>query len=160
MTESKSKSLEEPTGSFQGGLAQLIDLSLVTITEQEVVGELVVSPKHYQPMGIVHGGVYCAMVETVCSVGAFVHASKRGRTVVGVDNQTSFLKATRTGTLRAVGRPLSIGGRTQLWEANIVNQEGVLVATGRVRLVALDVGSQLAGQKLEAPAGSANEPSR
>jgi 1,4-dihydroxy-2-naphthoyl-CoA hydrolase len=142
---SESKGLAEPTGPFQGGLGQLLDLNLVTITEQEVVAELVVSAKHHQPMGIVHGGVYCALVETVCSVGAFVHASKRSRSVVGVDNQTSFLKATRTGTLRAVGKPLSIGGRTQLWEANIFNEEGALVSTGRVRLLALEAGAPLAG---------------
>ena len=143
--ESKTKGLDEPTGPFQGGLTQLIDLNIITITEEEVVAELAVSPKHYQPMGIVHGGVYCAMVESVCSIGAFVHANKRGNYVVGVDNQTSFLKATRTGTLRAVGKPLNVGKRTQLWEANIYNEQGALVSTGRVRLIALEAGAPLAG---------------
>ncbi len=135
--------------SAPDGLSKLIDLKLVSVSEQEVVAELPVSPKHHQPMGIVHGGVYCAIVETVCSVGGFMHASKRGNYVVGVDNHTSFLKATRTGTLRAVARPLSVGRRTQLWEAEIKNEKGELVATGRVRLIAVEAESNLAG----APAG-------
>ncbi|MET0284576.1 MAG: PaaI family thioesterase [Polyangiales bacterium] len=129
------------------GLSSLIDLTLISVGEQEVVAELPVSPKHHQPMGIVHGGVYCAIVETVCSVGGYMHASKRGNYVVGVDNHTSFLKATRTGTLRAVAKPLSVGRRTQLWEAEIRNEKGELVATGRVRLIAVEADSNLAGAK-------------
>lgn len=132
-------------GASPGGLNKLIELSLVSVSEREVVAELPVSSKHHQPMGIVHGGVYCAIVETVCSVGAFTHASKHGNYVVGVDNQTSFLKATRTGTLRAVARPISIGRRTQLWEAEVRNQDGELVASGRVRLLAIEAGASLGG---------------
>jgi uncharacterized protein (TIGR00369 family) len=139
------------TGLGSGsGLGQLIDLKLISVTEQEVVAELPVSSKHHQPMGIVHGGVYCAIVETVCSVGGFTHASKHGNYVVGVDNHTSFLKATRSGTLRSVARPLSVGRRTQLWEAEVRNEAGELVATGRVRLIAVEPSSNLGG----APAGS------
>lgn len=128
------------------GFTQLIDLRFVSIAESEVVAELPVSPKHYQPMGIVHGGVYCGMVETVCSVGAHVHASKLGLMVVGVDNQTSFLRATRSGTLRASARPLAVGRRTQLWEASVHDEKNRLVATGRVRLICLPPEQNLAGQ--------------
>ncbi|HVZ33574.1 MAG TPA: PaaI family thioesterase [Polyangiaceae bacterium] len=131
---------------IQAPWADHMGLTYVSIAEQEVVAELVVTPMHYQPMGVVHGGVYCSIVETVCSVGAFLHSSKRGLFVVGVDNQTSFLKATRAGTLRATARPLSVGRRTQLWEANIHNRDGALVATGRVRLVAVEPGSNLGGR--------------
>lgn len=140
--------------SAVGGLNTLIDLSLLSVSEREVVAELEVSAKHHQPMGIVHGGVYCAIVETVCSVGGTVNASKHGNFVVGVDNHTSFLKATRSGTLRAVARPLATGRRTQLWEAEVRNERGELVATGRVRLIAVEAGSNLAG----APAGLQSPP--
>jgi 1,4-dihydroxy-2-naphthoyl-CoA hydrolase len=130
------------------GFVKHIGLTLVSATAQEVVGELTVNESHYQPMGIVHGGVYCAMVETVCSVGAHLAAVAKGRTVVGVDNQTSFLKATRTGVLRITARPLVVGGRTQLWEANVKDEGGALVATGRVRLMCLELTAKVAGAAL------------
>jgi len=136
---------EDPKGAMVG-FTSLMGLSLVSIDEQQVVAELTVGPQHYQPMGIVHGGVYCSIVETICSVGAYVHASKRGNFVVGVDNQTSFLKATRSGLLRATARPISVGRRTQLWEANIHDAEGTLISTGRVRLMAVEAGAMLGGQ--------------
>jgi 1,4-dihydroxy-2-naphthoyl-CoA hydrolase len=134
------------------GFMQLIDLRFVSVSESEIVAELPVSDKHYQPMGIVHGGVYCSMVETVCSVGGHVHASKNDMTVVGVDNQTSFLKATRSGTLRATARPLAVGRRTQLWEANIHDEKGTLLSTGRVRLICLPLEQNLAGKAAGAQA--------
>jgi 1,4-dihydroxy-2-naphthoyl-CoA hydrolase len=146
MSESK---LSDTSTPFEGW-SQANDLTLVTVSETEVIAELRISSKHHQPMGIVHGGVYCGIVETVCSVGGYAHASKRGNFVVGVDNHTSFLKATRSGTLRAVARPLSVGRRTQLWEADVRDESGALVATGRVRLISVEAGANLAG----APAGN------
>ena len=150
-----SESADGPTGPApspditsvpQGGWGEHMGLRLVSVAEHEVVAELRVSAMHYQPMGVVHGGVYCSIVETVCSVGGMMQVGKHGLLVVGVDNQTSFLKATRTGTLRATARPLAVGRRTQLWEANIHDEAGVLVATGRVRLIAVEPGSRLGGQ--------------
>jgi len=129
----------------------LLGLQITRIEEGEVEAELVVGPQHHQPMGIVHGGVYCAIVETICSMGGFVYASKRGNTVVGLDNQTSFLKATRAGRLRALAKPLTAGARTQLWEAEIRNEAGELVATGRVRLLCIDGSAKIAGELPSAP---------
>jgi 1,4-dihydroxy-2-naphthoyl-CoA hydrolase len=126
------------------GFNGVLGLSLLECTAQRVVAELTVSERHHQPWGIVHGGVYCAIIETVCSLGA--QLAQTGGFVVGVDNHTSFLKATRAGTLRASARPLAAGKRTQLWEANIENAAGELVATGRVRLMTIAAGAQLAGE--------------
>lgn len=128
------------------GFDTLIGLELVAAAAHEVVAQLVVRPEHQQPWGIVHGGVYCAIVETVCSVGGQVSLGPGAGFVVGVDNHTSFLKATRDGVLRASARPLAKSKRTQLWEANILNEAGELVASGRVRLMVVEQGKVLAGE--------------
>lgn len=127
------------------GFNQALGLDVTSIESAQVVAQLSVGPQHHQPWGIVHGGVYCAMVETVCSIGAQVAVGDAGF-VVGVDNHTSFLKATRSGLLRVTARPLAQSKRTQLWEANIVDERGDLVATGRVRLMVVDKGRMLAGE--------------
>ena len=92
-----------PEGPAHSGWNRMMDVSFVRASEREVVIEMPISEKHLQPMGIVHGGVYCGLVETVCSVGGFLAASKHGLMVVGVDNHTSFLRANRGGTLTATG---------------------------------------------------------
>jgi 1,4-dihydroxy-2-naphthoyl-CoA hydrolase len=113
-------------------------ISLTKVTDDEVVAEWVVDSRHHQPAGIVHGGVHCGVIETVCSVGGHQRASQHGQTVVGVENHTSFIRAVKAGKLRAVGKPLQVGRRAQLWEANVTDEEGRLVATGRVRLFCVE----------------------
>jgi uncharacterized protein (TIGR00369 family) len=54
--------------------------------------------------------------------------------VVGVSNQTDFLRAVRTGTLRAVGEPIHRGRLQQLWLVEIRDEDERLVARGQVRL--------------------------
>lgn len=133
-------------GPAYSGWNRAMDLAFVSATDKEVIVDMPISDKHLQPMGIVHGGVYAGLVETVCSVGAHLAASHFGMLVVGVDNHTSFLRATRGGTLRTTGRPIVQGRRTQLWEAKVENERGELVATGRVRLLCVEAGSKLAGE--------------
>ncbi len=145
-TDATTPPIHHPMGPAHSGYNREMGVSFVTATDTEVVIEMPVSEKHLQPMGIVHGGVYSGLVETVCSVGAYLSVASLGMLVVGVDNHTSFLRATRGGTLRCIGKPLVRGRRTQLWEARVENERGDLVATGRVRLLCLEQGSSLAGE--------------
>lgn len=132
-----------------GGWNQAMGLRFLHATADEVVAELEVAPVHQQPYGIVHGGVHAGVIETLASAGAALSAGARGQSVVGLENTTTFLRAVRAGTLRATARPLTRGRRTQVWETTIVDPAGRLIATGRVRLLCLDPGAELAGE----PAG-------
>src|SRR5207245_2829688 len=55
---------------YASGLDETLEFRLVTVTTEQVVLEYDVRPKHFQPYGIVHGGVHCAAIETACSAGA------------------------------------------------------------------------------------------
>ena len=129
------------TGTWAGGMG----LHLVRATRDEVVAELEVRPGHLQPHGIVHGGVYSTVIESLASVGAALDAMSHGKTVVGLENHTSFVRAVREGVLRATARPLTRGRRSQAWEVTLVDATGALVATGRVRLLVLEPEATVAG---------------
>jgi len=119
------------------GLAALLGLRLVTETEDLVVLEWDVTPAHHQPHGIVHGGAYCAAIETAASVGGMAWLGERGR-VVGVANQTDFLRAVSEGHLTATATPIHRGRSQQLWQVGITDEADRLVARGQVRLQNLD----------------------
>lgn len=131
------------------GFDREMGFQLVHGDDREVVLEYEIDERHLQPYGIVHGGVHCAVIETACSMGAAFAAMPRGQSVVGVENHTSFIRAARTGTVRTTARPLVRGRRSQVWEARVEDQDGRLLATGRVRLLCLDEGSPLAGRPVE-----------
>jgi uncharacterized protein (TIGR00369 family) len=137
----------------EGNWASALGVVLVSASRDEVVARVEVRPEHRQPMGLVHGGVYSGVVETLASVGAGLDAMAKGKTIVGLENHTSFVRAVREGTLTARATPLTRGSRSQLWEATIRNDDGAIVATGRVRLLLLDAGTEVAGRELALEGG-------
>jgi 1,4-dihydroxy-2-naphthoyl-CoA hydrolase len=92
-----------------------------------------VTPDLHQPFGLVHGGVYATLAETAASVGGSLWLGDRGK-VVGVSNHADFLRAVRQGELRAEATPLSRGRTTQLWQVEIADEQGRLIAHAKVRL--------------------------
>jgi 1,4-dihydroxy-2-naphthoyl-CoA hydrolase len=143
-----SKDIVAELNAIRGGFNQALGLRFVSADYEEVVAEIELGPQHHQPYGIVHGGVYAAMVETLASVGAALNLGALGLHTVGLDNNTSFLKAVRTGTLRGTARPLARGRRTHVWEVAITC-EGELVAAGRVRLLGIEKGAKMGGEVIE-----------
>lgn len=132
-----------------GGHEKAMGLSFVSATPDEFVAQLEVGQQHLQTYGLVHGGVLAGMVETVCSVAAALNVFARGCSVVGLDNATSFLRAVRSGNLRCTATPLARGRRSHVWEAQIVDDDHRLVASGRVRLLVLERGASAAGQSVK-----------
>jgi 1,4-dihydroxy-2-naphthoyl-CoA hydrolase len=79
--------------------------------------------------------VYCSIVESLASVSGHVWLSEHGGgTVVGVNNNTDFLRAIKGGTVTAVSEPIHRGRRQQLWLITITDEDDRVVARGQVRL--------------------------
>ncbi len=134
---------------FRGGFERLIGLRFTRVTTDEVCAELPVTDALQQPYGLVHGGVYASIVETLCSTGAGVNALLQGRSSVGLENSTSFLRGVREGRLVARAVPLRRGRRSEVWRCEVSDADGRLVAEGRVRMMILDEGSEIAGGALQ-----------
>jgi uncharacterized protein (TIGR00369 family) len=133
--ENRDPSLAEKLQPLmQTGFTRAMNVTLVAASQDEVRVQMAVGPEHLQPQGLVNGGVLCGLVETAGSLGGGLNVPP-GTFVVGVENHTSFLRPARSGTLLAVARPLHIGGRSQLWQTDVMNDAGELVASGRLRLM-------------------------
>lgn len=130
----------------RGGFEIALGLVFTRAAQDEVVCEVPVGPHLVQPYGLVHGGVYASIIETVASVGAAMFAMANGQTAVGLENSTSFLRAVRTGKLVGIARPLHRGRATQVWEVEVRGDDGKLAATGRVRMLCLEPGASVAGE--------------
>jgi uncharacterized protein (TIGR00369 family) len=124
--------------SYLGGHAESLGFAITECSPDRVVLEWDVDARHHQPYGIVHGGVYCAAIETAASVAAAVWFGERGK-VVGVNNNTDFLRAVTDGHLTATATPLHRGRSQQLWQVLITDPDGRLAARGQVRLQNLTV---------------------
>jgi 1,4-dihydroxy-2-naphthoyl-CoA hydrolase len=137
----------------RGGFEVAIGLTFLRASADEVECEVPVTAQLMQPYGLVHGGVYAAIIETIASVGAAMVAMPRGQTAVGLENTTSFLRAVRSGKLIGIARPLHRGRATQVWEAEIRGDDGKVAATGRVRMLCLEPGAKIAGETVALKSG-------
>jgi 1,4-dihydroxy-2-naphthoyl-CoA hydrolase len=97
-----------------GPFGKVLGLEFKAASGDEVVATWTARPELHQPYGIVHGGVYCSIVETLASVGAALWYGDRGN-VVGVSNSTDFFKAVSDGELTSTARPLHRGRSKQVW---------------------------------------------
>jgi 1,4-dihydroxy-2-naphthoyl-CoA hydrolase len=118
------------------GFNNVLGTEFVDVSPDRVELRCDIKPHLHQPYGIVHGGVYCSLVETAASVGAAMWFGERGN-VVGVANHTNFIRATREGTLSVVASPVQRGRTQQLWQVDITDDRDRLVARGEVRLANL-----------------------
>ncbi|HET9557267.1 MAG TPA: PaaI family thioesterase [Actinomycetota bacterium] len=115
------------------GLVKLLGVRVEEASGDRVVLSCPVTPDLHQPFGLVHGGVHATLAETAASVGGALWFGDRG-VVVGVSNHTDFLRAVREGELRAEATPLARGRTSQLWQVEISDGQGRLVAHAKVRL--------------------------
>jgi uncharacterized protein (TIGR00369 family) len=138
-------------GGGEDAWGRSLGLEFLEVSDTRVVAKLEAGPQHHQPYGILHGGVYCSIVEGVASYGAGQVSHALGQGVVGVSNQTDFLRSHSAGRLDVVGEPIHLGRTQQIWEVRITRaRDGKLVARGQVRFAAL---SQLPAERA-AKAGS------
>jgi 1,4-dihydroxy-2-naphthoyl-CoA hydrolase len=118
-----------------------LGLRFTELTPDGARAQLEVTPKLLQPMGLVHGGVYCSVIESMASVAAYTWLNADGRgggNVVGVNNNTDFLRSIGSGMVYGTAEPIHRGRRQQLWLVTITDDEDKVVARGQVRLQNLD----------------------
>jgi 1,4-dihydroxy-2-naphthoyl-CoA hydrolase len=119
--------------SLKTGLVGLLGFDVPEMSRDSVLVTAEITEAMHQPWGLLHGGVHCALVETAASIGAQLWLGDDG-IVVGVSNQTDFLRGVKLGMLEARATPLHRGRLQQLWQVDVHDGDKRLVATGKVRL--------------------------
>lgn len=102
--------------------------------DERVAGSFAVADAVKQPFGIVHGGAYAAMAETLASVATYMHVHGDGAIAVGQSNDTSFLRPVSEGTVHADGRRRHRGRTSWIWDVEFTDDRGRVCALSRVTI--------------------------
>lgn len=127
-------SFSELTG-FDG----LYGLEILDLAPELAHARLAVRDDHKQPWGIVHGGVYAAMAESITSWATAAVVVPEGKIASGMSNQTSFLRPVSAGTITATAVRKHAGRTTWVWEVELVDEQGRLCALSRMTIAIRDV---------------------
>ncbi len=113
---------------LKGFFPDLIGLKLVSLEPNLVVAEVTVRDDLCTVPGIMHGGAVMAFADTLGAVGTSQHL-KPGHGTTTLESKTNFFAAAVAGTtIRAECRPLHIGGRTMVWQTDVLSADGKLIA--------------------------------
>jgi 1,4-dihydroxy-2-naphthoyl-CoA hydrolase len=105
-------------------------------------GQVPVEDRVKQPYGLVHGGVFAAIAESLCSQATFEAVAGDGMSAQGLSNHTSFLRPILSGTVHAEARRRHRGRTTWVWEVEITDDDGRLCALSRVTMAVRPVSAR------------------
>jgi 1,4-dihydroxy-2-naphthoyl-CoA hydrolase len=115
-------------------LERVLGFELVELGAERALGRFSVEDRVRQPLGIVHGGAYAAMAETLVSVATFQAVYDDGQVAMGQANQTSFLRPVSEGSIRAEARRRHRGRTTWVWDVDFTDEQDRLCAVTRVTM--------------------------
>jgi 1,4-dihydroxy-2-naphthoyl-CoA hydrolase len=116
------------------GFDGLYGLEIHAMSDEEVVAEVPVRDELKQPAGLVHGGVFASIAESIASLATWIAVEPDGQTAQGLSNQTSFLRPIVDGTIHAVARRRHRGRTTWVWEVEISDDAQRLCALVRMTI--------------------------
>lgn len=117
---------------YENTFDALYGLEIVEHSDDRIVGRCAVRDEVKQPMGLVHGGVYASMAESMTSMATAMGVHADGMMAQGLSNQTSFLRPILSGTIHATATRRHKGRTTWIWEVDITDDEGRLCALVRM----------------------------
>lgn len=117
-----------------GTLDEVLGFEVLEAGPELARGRAQVLDRHKQPFGLVHGGVYAAMAESLASVATYMAVADEGKIAIGLSNHTSFMRPIFSGSVHAEARRRHRGGTTWVWEVDLTDDDGRLCALSRVTM--------------------------
>jgi uncharacterized protein (TIGR00369 family) len=116
----------------------LYGLEIVELGEELARARVAVHDAIKQPMGLVHGGVYASIAESLTSMATAASVAPDGRSAQGMSNQTSFVRPILEGTVHATARRRHRGRTTWVWDVDITDDQDRLCAVSRMTIAVRD----------------------
>jgi uncharacterized protein (TIGR00369 family) len=116
------------------GFEGVLGLEFTELSDEVVRGHVPVQDQLKQPYGLIHGGVYAAIAESLASWGTATGVMAEGKIAVGLSNQTSFLRPVTEGAITAMATRIHRGRTTWVWDVEAHDDAGRLCAITRMTI--------------------------
>lgn len=116
------------------GFDVLYGLQVLSCSDTEVRAQVPVRDEIRQPLGLVHGGVYASIAESIASLATAIAVLEHGDTAMGLSNATSFLRPITQGTIHALGKRVHRGRTTWVWDVSFTDDDGRACALTRMTI--------------------------
>lgn len=114
-----------------------LGIEFIEIGDDFLRAKMPVDKRTRQPLGIMHGGASCVLAETIGSTAANFCVDYAKFYCVGLDINTNHIRSVRDGYVIGTAKPYHLGKTTQVWDIQIVNEEGKLISVNRLTMAVL-----------------------
>ncbi|MAS29258.1 MAG: thioesterase [Flavobacteriaceae bacterium] len=128
------RKIEERTGNT---MVSTLGIEITDFGEEYLCGKMPVDDRTKQPFGLLHGGASVALAETLGSMGAGMHVDLENYSVVGIEINSSHLKAMKDGWVYGKAIPIRIGRKIQVWDIDIKDEKDNMVCKSRLTLAVI-----------------------
>jgi len=135
--------LEALNASRENTMIRHVDIVFTEIGADFIRATMPVDGRTRQPYGLLHGGASVVLAETLGSVGAAMCVDASKYRCVGQEINANHVRSVRSGQVTGTARPAHLGGRTQVWTIEIVNEAGELVCISRLTVAVIKAGMPL-----------------
>jgi len=131
--------LEDVNNFNKNTLMEHLGIEITKISKKSISAKMPVDHRTHQPMGLLHGGASAALIESLGSVGSAINVDLTKQFIVGVEINTNHIRGVKSGFVFATANCIHMGRTTHVWTADITNEEGKLVATGRLTVLVKNI---------------------
>ncbi|WP_318368830.1 1,4-dihydroxy-2-naphthoyl-CoA hydrolase [Enterobacter sp.] len=127
----REATLEALNAMGKGNMVGLLDIQFERLTESTIEATMPVDDRTHQPFGLLHGGASVVLAETLGSVAGYL-CTEGEQSVVGLEVNANHIRGVRSGRVRGVCKALHTGGRHQVWQIDIFDEQERLCCSSRL----------------------------
>jgi 1,4-dihydroxy-2-naphthoyl-CoA hydrolase len=116
------------------GFAGEIGVEWLDLDPDNARARIEVEPRHLQPNGVVHGGVYASLAESIASASTYGAVHDEGMVAFGQANNATFLRPITAGHINATARPRQRGRSIWVWDVELTDDDGNVCALVRMTI--------------------------
>jgi 1,4-dihydroxy-2-naphthoyl-CoA hydrolase len=123
------------------GFDRLYGIEFVELNDTIARARVLVRDELKQPAGLVHGGVYASLAESLTSIVTGMTVLDEGLVAMGMSNNTSFLRPVTQGTVHAHATRVHRGRTTWVWDVTFSDDHGRTCALTRMTIAVRPLGA-------------------
>ena len=134
----KAKALETMNSFGNNTMVAHLGIEITDFGDNFICGKMPVDNRTVQPYGLLHGGASAVLAETLGSIAGGMQVDRTTKNVVGVEINCNHLRIVNNGLVYGKATPVKIGKTIQVWNIEIKNDHGEMVAVSRLTLAVID----------------------
>ncbi|MFC2090160.1 PaaI family thioesterase [Bacteroidota bacterium] len=124
--------IQELNHICKGSFIEELGLIFTGFEQKKIEGYIDLSSSHLQPMGVVHGGVYISMAESLAGAGSSILVQNTGKISLGATVTSQHIASAKKGRIFGTGTLVYEGITKHIWDVSISDENGKLISLSRV----------------------------